>query len=199
MMKQTQIIGLIGEAGGGKSTVAKYFKQEHDGYIVDGDCIGHDVLTIPNVVEECVEAFGATILTQDHKVDRQALGAIVFSDVHRLEQLNAIVHPIIKERMRHEIEQNRGKYSFILVDGAALIEAGVDALCDRVAYVHTPRDIRRRRLTEHRGLSEERADAILSSQQTPTFYRHHAEDEIILDGAYETNMKNVEDYIQEIL
>ncbi len=198
-MKKTQVIGLIGEAGGGKSTVAKYIQKEHNGYVVDGDHIGHQVLTLPSVIECCVATFGDTIIANEHQIDRQALGAIVFGDSEALQQLNAIVHPVIKERMRLEIEDHLGSYTFILVDGAALIEAGVDTLCDRIVYVHTSKDIRRQRLIEGRGLSEKRADALLSSQQSPTFYRRYADDELVLEGNYETNMSNVQDYIQEIL
>lgn len=198
-MKKTHVLGLIGEAGGGKSTVAKYIQAEHDGYVVDGDSIGHEVLTMPSVIDALVEAFGQSIISSQGIIDRQSLGSVVFSDKKALQQLNSVVHPIIKERMNQEIEDHRGRYSFILVDGAALIEATVDRLCDRIVYVHTPKNIRRQRLIEKRGLSENRADAILSSQHSPEFYRRYADDELVLEGTFETNMKSVQSYVQEIL
>ena len=90
------VIGLAGGVASGKSLVARCF--EHFGAIVlDADRIGHEVLKEPDVIAAVESQWGKTVL-KDGKIDRRALGQIVFGstdcNTNHLEILERITHPL---------------------------------------------------------------------------------------------------------
>src|SRR5579875_2276284 len=102
-------IGLTGGIGSGKSTVAKMLAAL--GAVVwDADVIGHSVYE-PGMParEELIAAFGPAIVGADDRIDRKALGRIVFADPDALKRLNAIVHPRIFERMAAMVREARAQ------------------------------------------------------------------------------------------
>jgi len=145
------VIGLTGGIGGGKSAVASLL-AERGALVIDADAAGHEALNRPEVRERLVERFGSSILATDAdgppRVDRRALGGIVFSDPRALRDLEAVVHPVMVERFRREIAEARASTGvpLIVIDAAILLEAGWETLCDQVVYVDAPRPVRLERV-----------------------------------------------------
>jgi len=155
------VIGLIGGVGSGKSAVAAILAAR-GGVVIDADRVGHELLTVPAVRDQIVARFGDKVLDRrvsavgsGSRIDRSALGEIVFADPERRRELEAIVHPRMRDRFRSEIERltRLGDAGVIVLDAAILLEAGWDDLCDHVVFVDAPRSVRRRRVAEQRGWS----------------------------------------------
>lgn len=153
------VVGLIGKIGSGKSAVAAILAAR-GGAVIDADRVGHELLREPAVRQEVVTRFGETVLdrrvaaeARPAQIDRQALGAIVFADPGKRHELEAILHPLMRDRFRREIERisRQGEARLIVLDAAILLEAGWDELCDCVAFVDAPDTARSERVAKQRG------------------------------------------------
>lgn len=161
-----RVIGLTGGIGSGKSTVADIL-EALGAKIIRADSVGHEVYR-PRTQgwQRVTEAFGRDILAPDGSIDRQKLGAVVFSDAHARAQLNAIVHPLIAAEIRRRIEAHRaaGSLEPIVVEAAVLIEAGWLSLVDEVWLVVADRDVVIDRLGKQRRLAPEEARVRIAAQ-----------------------------------
>lgn len=148
------ILGLAGGIGSGKSAVAAALGEL--GFVVsDSDAGARAVLERPEVVEELVQAFGRGVLDASGKPDRRAIADAVFGDEARRRTLEQIVHPRLHEERARLVETARARgASGVVVDAPLLFEAGVDAECDAVIFVDTPRAVRLERVVEGRGWTE---------------------------------------------
>lgn len=161
-----RVIGLTGGIGSGKSTVADIL-EALGAKIIRADSVGHEVYR-PRTQgwQRVTEAFGRDILAPDGSIDRQKLGAIVFSDAHARARLNAIVHPLIAAEIRRRIEAHRaaGSLEPIVVEAAVLIEAGWLSLVDEVWLVVADRDVVVDRLGKQRRLAPQEARVRIAAQ-----------------------------------
>jgi len=154
------VIGLTGKAAAGKNAVADAFaKQGVD--IIDVDQLGHPVLEQSQAV--LIKTFGAEIV-QGGKVDRKALGTLVFSDPQKLKALEAITHPaMVRECKRLIEEKEREGSSAVMINAALLFRMNLYLLCDHVVFVEAPlfirflRSRRRENTTVKKFLARERA------------------------------------------
>lgn len=155
------VIGLVGGIGSGKSLAAARFAAI-DAFVIDADKVGHALLDQTPVREELVQRFGPDILFpatqpgEEPRIDRKALGAIVFADSAARKALERIVHPRMRRTFEKAIARagRRGESRAVVLDAAILFEAEWDDLCDRVFFVDSPREARLARLTAQRGWTE---------------------------------------------
>jgi dephospho-CoA kinase len=154
------VIGLIGGIGSGKSRVAAKFARR-GARVISGDELAHEALRQPEVKEEIARRWGPALLDEHGEVRRRELAALVFADKAELKALEALVHPWIKRRIAAEVEKARHDPTvrLIVLDAAVMLEAGWSELCDRLVYVDAPRELRRKRVAEQRGWTEEEAEA----------------------------------------
>lgn len=168
-----KVIGITGGVGAGKSEVLQYVQEKWEAYVCYADRIGH-ILQQPEEVcyQKIVDFFGKQILDDEQKIERAKLAEIVFADAEKRVVLNHLMHPYIKERIRSliQIERDAGRKYFLL-EAALLIEDGYGQICDELWYVHAPREIRKERLKQTRGYTEEKIKNIFSSQLTEETYR----------------------------
>jgi dephospho-CoA kinase len=171
------VIGLIGGIGSGKSTVAQAFARRGAKVIV-GDALGHEALRQPDIKAKLVERWGPQILDTATEVDRRKVAGIVFAKNlqtrDELRALESLVFPWIERRAAQAIAAARqdGQSRLIVLDAAVMLEAGWDRLCDRLVYVHAPRELRLSRLAAGRGWGpkevedRERAQCSLTEKAT---------------------------------
>jgi len=180
-------IGLTGGIGSGKSTVAKML-AELGALVWDADVIGHSVYE-PGLPahEELVAAFGTAIADADGRIDRKALGRIVFADAEALKRLNAIVHPRIFDRMAAMVRAARasGERRPIVIEAAILIEAGWQKLFDEIWLVTASRERVIERVERDRGLKPEQTEARIRAQISDEERRKYATSVIRNDGTLE--------------
>ena len=123
-----KVIGLTGKACAGKNQVAKAL-EEKGFYVIDADLIGHDALE--NNKDKIKETFGDSVISND-KVDRRALGNIVFSSKAKMRLLENIVHPYVKEYCKKEIAKSNKN---IIINAALLQKGDLVELCEQVIFV----------------------------------------------------------------
>ncbi len=176
-------IGLTGGIACGKSHVRRRL-AEHGLPGVDLDRVAHEVIAPGGPAHaEVVAAYGPGILAPDGSVDRDALGAIVFTDQAARARLNALVHPRVAEEEARHAEVVAGQGSPALVtDAALLVEAGVHLRFDRLIVVHCPPELQLRRLMERDGLTEDAARRRVAAQMPMLDKRAFAHFEIDTSG-----------------
>lgn len=163
-----KIIGLTGSVGSGKSTVGALMEKHFSVKMRMTDNIGHLAMEPgQESYRKIVESFGNGILREDKSIDRNRLSAIVFSDTTKLEVLNGIIHPWVKDYLRKDIEkeQARGVFSYYVMESAILFQTQLDAVCEEVWFVDAKEEIRRERLKKNRGYSDEKVDSIMRQQR----------------------------------
>ena len=99
----TEIIGLTGQTGAGKSSVREMLKKQ-GAAVIDADTVAHDI-TDNEIwcLADIVEHFSCLVLNEKGKLNRKALGRIVFSDKKELSALNRIIFPYIRDAIEKEI------------------------------------------------------------------------------------------------
>lgn len=177
-MKQNKavIIGLTGPAGCGKSYICDIVEEVANALVVDTDTVAKNQMKKGGAsYEGVVKAFGKEIVGEDGEIDRKKLAVIVFNDEEKLELLNSLTHPNVKEEYRRIIEKYGSRYEVILVESAILTRSGCDKDCDYVWYVYTPRAERAKRLKTTRGYSDAKIKSVMKSQDTDRFFRANSD------------------------
>lgn len=162
------VIGLTGGIGTGKSEVARLL-QSLGAAVISADEVGHEAYA-PNSESwrEVVDTFGKEILQPSGEIDRQKLGAIVFSDPQQLEKLNAIMHPRMARMVADRIQVLRDQgASTVVVEAALLFEAGWDSLVDEVWTTDSSVESVVERLQARNGMDEKEARRRIDSQMDP--------------------------------
>jgi len=159
-----KLIGLTGGAGSGKSTVSAMFK-EVGATVIDADDAAHAVYEPGSPgFESVVREFGPEYV-RDGRIDRARLGQLVFNDEDARHRLNAIVHPLVREWMAaRTAEAIEAGAEVVVQDVPLLFENGLERLYSTTVLVYVPETLQVKRLVEGRGLSEDRARAMIASQ-----------------------------------
>ena len=158
------ILAVTGGLACGKSTVGLLLAGEGL-EVLDTDEVAHDLLRsgTPQTAA-VVTAFGPEMLAADGSVDRKVLAPRVFSDPAAMAQLNAIVHPAVRERVGEWTRSVRARNRAGAVQIPLLFEAGIDTLgWDAILVVAAEPDIVRSRLRQ-RGIDDEEALRRLAAQ-----------------------------------
>ena len=156
-------VGLTGGIGSGKSEVSRRLAG-YGALIIDADQVAREVVE-PHTpgLAQVVGVFGTGVLAEDGTLDRQKLGEIVFYDAELRAKLNAIVHPLVGERIR-QLEQGADPGA-ILVEAIPLIaENQLAGLFDLVIVVDVPPRIQEDRLVRDRGMTREQVAARVAAQ-----------------------------------
>jgi dephospho-CoA kinase len=156
-------IGVTGGLGAGKTTVAKIFAQ-HGVPIIDTDEISHE-LTAQNgaAIPGIREVFGEAVFKSDGSLDRNALRARIVVDDFARQQLEAILHPLIRIGVERRLAKIKAPYVLVVVP--LLVETGAyDNLLDRVLVVDCSEETQIQRALARGGWSEAEIRAMLDKQ-----------------------------------
>ena len=162
-------VGLTGGIASGKDTVARHF-ADWGARVVDADLLARQLVEPGAAAYEAVlSEFGRSILLPDGRLDRRALGRIVFADSGKRARLEAILHPLIfreeEEGIRRLEQEGRG--GIAVVNAALLFEAGTFRRYHRLVVAHCDEAIQIERVMRRDGLTREDAEARVRSQ-SPT-------------------------------
>jgi dephospho-CoA kinase len=163
-----KLVAVTGGIASGKSTVGKRL-AELGAVLVDADVLAREVVEPGTAGLAAIEqAFGASVISADGSLNRPALGAIIFADANKREQLNAITHPAIwgRARERFEAAESADPDVVIVYDVPLLAEAKGDRRMAFDVIVVVDADIQRRidRMVELRGMSRAEAEGRLRAQ-----------------------------------
>jgi dephospho-CoA kinase len=194
------LVGLTGNIGSGKSTVAQML-SEHGATIIDADVLSWRAVELGTPgFEKIVARWGKEILTTDGHIDRAALRRVVFSDHEQLEELNAIVHPEVERLRSRLVEQARKRGDRLVVcDIPLLFERHMTDRFDRIVLVDAHRALRLERLVKDRGLSETEAMDMIAAQMPAELKRARADFIIENDGTLTQLERRVQDLWQTVM
>lgn len=131
------LVGLTGGVATGKSTVAVLF-QRLGCVVIDADVLAREAVEPGEPAHARIVAeFGRGVLQADGRLDRKALGAVVFADAGRRKCLEAITHPAIRARFTARLSEltDQGFDGIVIFDAPVLIESGNHRNMDRLVVV----------------------------------------------------------------
>jgi dephospho-CoA kinase len=189
------VIGLTGSIGMGKSTVARMFAEE-GAPAFDSDDAVHDLYARGGAAVAPVEAAFPGV-TKDGAIDRAALSARVVDHPESIKQLEAIVHPLVRQAQADFLEKHRSATAVVL-DIPLLFESGGAARVDKIAVVSAPADIQRARVMTRPGMTEEKFAYLLSRQMPDAEKRVRADFIIDTSGELDATRAQVRAVLDEL-
>jgi dephospho-CoA kinase len=184
------LLGVTGNIASGKSTVVRRL-EEHGAIGFDADLVYRDLVDSGQpLLRTLVDHFGEQILAGDGRLDRPALGRIVFSDSEKLAELDRITHPaVIAEIDRRVSGIDEG---VVVIDAVKLIESGHADHCDEVWVVTIDTDVQMTRLMDRNTLSAEEARCRIGAQPPIASKLRRADRVIDNSGSLEETMAQVD-------
>ena len=179
------VIGIMGGVASGKSSVAEYLKQL-GAVVLDGDRIGHRVLTQPEVETALRQRFGGQVFGHDGHVDRAALAKTVFAPApdgpEQLAFLEQLTHPRIIQCIERRLAQcsEQAEVKVVVLDAAVMSKTGWDEFCNKIIFVEAPQHLRHQR-ARSRGWSEEDFIAREAAQESLDVKRGRAD--VVIDNS----------------
>ena len=156
-MKKNVVIGVTGQLGTGKSTVAAMF-AELGASVINADILAHRALRpYGQCYKKVVKTFGKSILNKT-EIDHAKLSQIVFADEKQLRKLEKIVHPfVVKETRKQVAAFMKAGQEVIVLDVPLLFEAGMDKLTDITIAVKVSKAIQLARCARQGRLNRSQA------------------------------------------
>jgi dephospho-CoA kinase len=146
------IIGLTGGIGSGKSTVAKIFAQ-FGIPVLDADATAKAIMNEDSSVKtKLIELFG-TEAYKESQLNRPYIAQLVFEDAFKLQQLNAIIHPITIQYAKDWALKQSAPY--VIKEAALFFESGSAEGVDKIIGVTAPKHIRIQRVMQRDQISRE--------------------------------------------
>lgn len=193
------VIGITGGIGAGKSFVLDIMREEFQARVIDADEVVHLLMQPPHsCYERIADTFGKKILDSKGEINRKKLGSIVFQDPQKLNSLNQILHPMVKQYIKGEISCSilENPTQIIVIEGALLIEDHYDKICDEIWYIYADENVRRERLKTYRGYTDEKIDSILKNQLTDQKFRENCHKIIVNNGEREKTLLEIKNALE---
>lgn len=196
-----KILGLTGGSGTGKSAACTAFARLGCG-VIDADATYRTLCdTCDPMLKEIQNVFG-DVFSTDGKLDRKKLGAIVFADAQKLQQLNAITHPYIRQAARDAFAAYSKRGCLLCIyDAPVLFEGQMETLCDKTCAVLAARNTRIARIVARDAITEEYAALRIDAQKDDAFYRERCDyvvqNDADLDTLYTQVRKIYEDMVRK--
>lgn len=193
-----KIIGVTGGVGAGKSAILSYLEESYGAKVVLADQVSN-LLKEPgqSCYQPIIDLLGNDILQEDGIINRKEMGNRIFTNEKLLASVNEIIHPAVKTYILSEIEEERKKgRQLFVVEAALLLEAHYEDMCDEVWYIYTEESIRRQRLKESRGYSDEYISHIMEKQLSEENFRQQSDFVIDNSGTLESTKKQIDQRIQ---
>lgn len=191
------VIGLTGNIATGKSVVRRMF--EHLGaYSIDADALSHRAYAkgAPGY-QQVIDKFGKWLVNKDGEIDRSKLGNLVFNDHEAMSQLEAIVHPLVRQATEMLIQ--RASQRVIVIEAIKLLESDLRKLSDSIWVTNAPEAVQIERLMRKRGFTHDQAAERIHMQSAQSAKVAVANIVITNTGSYDDLWKQVSAAWKEIV
>lgn len=181
------VVGVTGRSGAGKSLLTAALAGQ-GALVLDADAIYHQLLETDETLLAQIEArFPGAV--KAGRVDRKALGALVFADEQARLELNAIAHRRVIARTKELMAQDDRR--LVLLDVPLLFESGMDRMCDLTLGLLADREGSIQRIMRRDSIDRARAKSRLNAQPEDAFYRERCD--VLLE-----NRGTLEEFQQKI-
>ena len=179
-------VGLTGGIGSGKSTAAAHFGRL-GARIVDTDVIARALTAAGGAAMPAIRsAFGDSAATPDGSLDRDVMRATVFADPEARRRLEAILHPLIRDQSRRDLEAGSAPYSMLVVP--LLFESrGYEDRVDRTLLIDLPEALQVERVVARSGFAPAQVRAVMAAQ-APRWLRLQLADDVAWNGGDEEGL-----------
>lgn len=189
------VVALTGGIGAGKSLVAQYF-SELGARVVDADQLSRIAIERGSEgFDEVITRFGESIL-RNGDIDRKALGEIIFKDKSAKADLEAIIHPRVRE-LFFEVVNDLAADEILIYEIPLLVETGAASNFDQVITVEADLEIRKSRLLK-RGMFSSEIESRLAAQASPSEREAVATHVIENSGDEDHLLRKVENLWEEL-
>lgn len=188
-------IGLTGGIGTGKSTVSSYLIEKYGFEIVDADKVSREIVQKGSpLLDKLAETFGAQFIDEDGNLKRKELGAYVFAEKSRKEQLDSIMMGEIIRICSTRVMSCPGN---VILDAPLLFEVGLDKYVEKTWLVDADIDVRIARVCARDGISEQEVRDRIANQMGQDEKRARAD--VVLDnsGTKEELHQQIDEMIKE--
>ena len=188
-----KILGITGGVGSGKSKVLHFLEDEYGAVVCQLDEVAKELQKKGGVCyQKIIELFGTEIIGTDGELDRSRLAALIFQDVKMRQKLNGIVHPEVKKWVEQDIEEKKKRtVPLYVIEAALLPEAGYEDICGEMWYIYAKESVRRERLKQSRGYSDEKIARMMEAQSPERIFRSACQAVIDNSGAFDNTKRQI--------
>lgn len=156
------LVGLTGNIGCGKSTVAKALVKFIPCEIIDCDIVARNILMLPQHRAVFESILGFQIYKKGGSLDSVRIASVIFSDDHKKNNFEAVLHPYIFEEVDKISEMS--PHEIIIVESAIIYDIGWNKSLDAVLVAHCPVDVQKKRLLQIRKMDPKDAGRRIQAQ-----------------------------------
>lgn len=183
-----KIIGITGGVGAGKSTILDYLESQYDAYVLKSDDAARAIEAPGGAIHDALRVLleeyptDTDVCNPDGTFHNAEVARRIFANDELLLRVNSLVHPAVKEYILEAIRRERAAgRSYFVLEAALLIECGYNEIVDAMWYIYCDSAIRRQRLRESRGYSDDKVDRIMASQLSDAQFR--AGSDVVIDNS----------------
>lgn len=195
-----KVIGITGGVGAGKSEILSYIQSNYNCKIFLSDNASHQLMEKGKpCYEALINALGRDVLDQNEQIDKKKMASKIFGSELLRNQINEILHPAVKQVVLDDIakEKEAGNLDYFFLEAALLIECGYLPIVDEMWYIYASEEVRRKRLKDARGYSDEKIDSIIKSQLSEEIFRENCHFVIDNSGTLEDTKKQIDGKLGE--
>lgn len=157
------VLGIVGEAGAGKSTAANFFESQ-GAYLISADLVVKYIYQLPETKELILSKFGSKFINDDETINRLALRKYAFEDYEFLKKLEAIIWPKMVKIIISEVQRNK-EQELIVIDCAVLFNVELDYLVDKMLLIEADEALKISRIKVRDKVTEDEARTLLNLQK----------------------------------
>ncbi len=191
------IAALTGNYGMGKSYVLSLFR-EMGAVTLESDRIVGILLKDRGVIEKVAGILGKDVITADGALNKKAVAEKIFHDRKMKDKLEALLHPLVFEKVKDFTDKIKKKDSLVIVEVPVLFEGGYQARFEKIITVFTSEETALKRLAMT-GVSESDAQARLRNQLPISEKKAGADYVIDNSGSKDQTKSQVEDVYRSLL
>ena len=195
-----KVIGITGGVGSGKTEVLNLIDGMTQCVIIRADELAKSLEVRGEVCfNPLIELLGEGVLQENGEIDPKKMAQMIFAEESGIlrDKVNGIVHPAVKKRILSMIKEadNEKKVEFFFIEAALLIEDHYDLIVDELWYIYADENVRRQRLRDSRGYSDEKINRIMATQSSDEVFRKYCKVIIDNSGTLEDTRRQLENLL----
>ena len=195
-----KVIGITGGVGSGKTEVLNLIDGMTKCVIVRADELAKSLEVRGEVCfDPLIELLGEGVLQENGEIDPKKMAQMIFAEEsgNLRDKVNGIVHPAVKKRILSMIKEadNEKNVEFFFIEAALLIEDHYDLIVDELWYIYADENVRRQRLRDSRGYSDEKINRIMATQSSDEVFRKYCKVIIDNSGTLEDTRRQLENLL----